>query len=298
MDSKLKSERSITFNLYRQLLRGYRIPIYRQLFASIVTMLVILESRRRGVQFPSRVTGGWWWAWRWRWEFLNQWLEYDTVQWCKKLIEPGMLVVDVGAHIGYFTCLFSELVGESGKVIAFEPNPDNYQLLLHNIKAHKCTAVEPVPKAVSDSRGELRLFLGKGHSTHSLIRGYYQNTEESINVETVTLDAYLTAIGNPRVGLIKIDAEGAEPYILAGMEETILKNPDLIIIIELNSKALQAAGHTPEELIANLEAKGFIPKQIKGNRELGPPLENLSIDDLPPNLLCLMDRNISQIKRI
>ena len=68
----------------------------------------------------------------------------------EEYLEPGMVVVDVGAHTGYFSILCGRLVGADGLVVAFEPDPRNYELLLANVWAHGLTNVVCLPWAVSD----------------------------------------------------------------------------------------------------------------------------------------------------
>lgn len=281
---------SLIHKLYLQMLDGYlqrrtnHFSVYRKVFKYIIKMLAIFGSKKLDVRFPSRMTGGWWWTWRWRLEMIMQWYDYETVQWCRQLIKPGMLVLDIGAHIGYFTWLFSDLVGPSGKVIAFEPCPENYPLLLHNIKARRCHIVEPVCMALSDDIGEVKLFVSKGNSTHSLNKELTQNQEGSVSVRSTTVDAYMSDLKNPSVGFVKMDVEGVEPRVLAGMAETIRRNPELVMVIELNYKALEAGGRSAQELIAQLKSFGFEPKAIKENGQLAPPLEDSSRE--VRNLLC------------
>jgi len=281
---------SLTHRLYLQMLESYlhsnsHISLYRKAFRYFIKILALVSGKKQGIQFPSRTTGGWRWTWRWRWEMIMGWYEYETVQWCQQLIKPGMLVLDIGAHIGYFTWLFSDLVGSNGKVIAFEPCPENYPLLLHNIKARECHVAEPVCQALSDSVGEVELFISKGNCTHSLNEQWTRNEEGSVRVPCTTVDAYMSALKNPAVGFVKIDVEGVEPQVLAGMVETVRRNPELVMIIELNSEALKAGGYSAKTLISQLESLGFIPKEIMENGQLISPSEISSRK--VRNLLCI-----------
>jgi FkbM family methyltransferase len=294
VESVIMSRRmSPGYRLYRKALTAYQalpsssLSLYHLGLESVVRALVVLGTKRLRIRFPSRSTGGWWWTWRWRWEIIKQWYEYETVQWCKQLIRPGMVVLDIGAHIGYYTWLFSDLVGRLGKVIAFEPCPENYALLVSNIQARECHVALPVCAAVSDFVGEAELFLSRGHTTHSLVSGFHDK-EGIVTVPTTTVDTYLAAAGNPRVGLTKIDVEGGEPQVLAGMVETIQSNPEMVIIVELNPRALQAGGHTARALVAQLEDYGFEVNEIQEGGQLVPPLGNPSNNTR--NLLCLSRR--------
>lgn len=87
----------------------------------------------------------------------------------EKIIKKGDIVIDCGANIGYYSLLFSKLVGESGKVFAFEPEPTNFFLLQKNLKENNITNVKALNLAVSDKEGESVLFLDKDSSgSHSM----------------------------------------------------------------------------------------------------------------------------------
>jgi len=74
-------------------------------------------------------------------------------------IRPGDVVLDIGANIGYYTLIFARLVGERGRVYAFEPDPTNFRLLKKNVRANGYQNVIFVKKAVADSSGSMPLYL-------------------------------------------------------------------------------------------------------------------------------------------
>lgn len=76
--------------------------------------------------------------------------ERETTLFFMKFIKQGMCVVDIGAHIGYYTILFSSLVGKEGKVYAFEPEIKNYNILLHNLRINNAVNVIPENLAIYD----------------------------------------------------------------------------------------------------------------------------------------------------
>jgi len=87
-----------------------------------VTQGVRVLRRVRSLEFPSRGTGGWWWLWRWKFEFLMNWFEWQSLGWARRLIRPGMTVLDLGAHVGYYSRFLSRLVGP-GKPGGASPQP-------------------------------------------------------------------------------------------------------------------------------------------------------------------------------
>jgi FkbM family methyltransferase len=195
-----------------------------------------------------------------------------------------MVAVDVGAHIGYFTRLLSRLVGPAGKVIAFEPSPENFPLLRHNLSLQPTANTTCVQAAVADEPGHALLYVSPGHSNHSLVADFTQ-CEATVPVDTLPLDQYLNSVGVDRLDLIKVDAEGAEPRILDGMKRTISANPQLTMIIEINPNALNAAGSSPQSLLESIAALGFISRLIMPDGRLEDP-QNYGFEG-GPNLLCL-----------
>lgn len=96
--------------------------------------------------------------------------EPKTTSLFKKVIREGDIVVDVGAHIGYYTLLASRLVGDTGKVYAFEPEPRNYDLLLKNLELNNVKNVVAIKKAVSNKKGTLKFYLSKISLEHSTVK--------------------------------------------------------------------------------------------------------------------------------
>lgn len=172
----------------------------------------------------------------------------------KREIKPGMNVLNLGANMGYFTLLASRLVGEQGRVFAFEPAPDNFALLTKNITLNRCNNVIPVQKAVSDKSGQAKLFLRES-GTHS-IYDFRDGREEFITVETVALDEFFEEKDLP-IGFIKMDIEGAETAALNGMANLIKKNRNLKIITEVHADFLKKAGSSLEEFTNKLMEYGF-----------------------------------------
>ena len=111
----------------------------------------------------------------------------------KKEIEKGDTVLDLGSHIGYYTLIAAELVGEKGKVFAFEPKPTNFVLLKKNIKINNYQNVIPVQKAVSNKNGKGRLYL-KEKKTQNRIYDSQEN-DPFIETETVRLEDYIKERG-------------------------------------------------------------------------------------------------------
>jgi len=150
-----------------------------------------------------------------RLSYLRYGLEPSIVKVAAGIIRPGDTVVDVGANVGFLTRKFASLVGDQGKVLAFEPDPATFDFLLYNTQ--RLPQVSVFQEAVSDRIGAMSFYL---HPTsgmsNSLVNAW--KDARTIQVRTSTLDAWAQdhAIGTLR--LVKIDVEGAELLVLRGMQ--------------------------------------------------------------------------------
>jgi FkbM family methyltransferase len=170
-------------------------------------------------------------------------------------IQKGDVVIDIGANIGYYTLLFARLVGETGKVIAFEPDPDNFRLLKKNVLANGYGNVILIQKAVAHITGPLRLFVcGMNKGDHRVYDSH--DGRASIEIDATTLDDALAAYPG-RVDFIKMDIQGSEPGALLGMHRTLARNPRVKMISEFWPIGIQRFGANPEQYLRQLTELGF-----------------------------------------
>lgn len=152
-----------------------------------------------------------------------------------RIVERGQRVVDVGANFGYYTVLMAEAVGTAGKVISIEANSYLAQLVWRSATINGMSHVSVFPKAAWAAAGkELELtvpsgFLGSGFVSPVEESGPEAGVKE--RVQTMAVDDVLDDLDG-RVDFVKIDVEGAEPQVLAGMERTIRANPRIKILME------------------------------------------------------------------
>ncbi len=153
----------------------------------------------------------------------------------KKYCEKGSQAYDIGANIGLWTLLMSELVGNDGAIYAFEPYSQNISRLKRNISLSACNNIEVIPTALGDTICTSILYALDDPGSVALASRSADAKEEKISV--TTLDETWEKQGRPKIDLVKIDVEGAEPLVLAGgrkMFETIKPavcceiNPDLL----------------------------------------------------------------------
>jgi FkbM family methyltransferase len=153
----------------------------------------------------------------------------------------GENVVDVGAHIGLYSLIAAKRVGSSGKVIAIEPDPENFKILKKNILLNQLTNVEPLECAVYSAKEKLKLFLPELDQGRTIFNTVMQDragmSSNFLEVEANTLDNILSEYSMHRVNYLKIDVEGAELEVLKGAVNTLSSNKDLTLLIEVHGDA-------------------------------------------------------------
>ncbi|HVR71259.1 MAG TPA: FkbM family methyltransferase [Vicinamibacteria bacterium] len=189
-------------------------------------------------------------------QFLLGTYERGTVRAVRGLLRPGMTAIDVGAHAGYYTLLFSRLVGATGRVLACEPHPATFAVLSRNARRRRLANVRLFPSAVSDREGPARLWQTELSVGHSLLP-VKQGALEALTVTATTLDALSRAEGIARADLVKVDVEGGEAEVLTGMAELAARSPGLALILEYKPEILRARGEDLPSLVARLAAHGF-----------------------------------------
>jgi len=216
-----------------------------------------------------------------RLELLTQRHERETVQQFGRLIKPGMTVLDIGAHVGYYARICATQMFDNGRVFAFEPHPKTYLTLVHNTANFKC--VTPVQAAAAEADGTAELYdylmmsasgsLHYDESMRDLQKAQIHDGDiapriaedlpmQKYTVKTLNLDAYLASQGVETVDFIKMDIEGAEIGALRGLRGTIARSPSLALIMEYNPSALRSFGHDPRAAFAEVLAMGFTRAQI------------------------------------
>lgn len=204
----------------------------------------------------------------------------------KDTVKEGDVVLDVGGHIGFYTLVFSKLVGETGKVYTFEPNPDNFAILKKNIEVNNIKNVILVNKALSDKEGKLKLYLNKDNSGgHSL---YQQNaSNDFVEVDVLKLDNYFRG-SIKKIDFIKMDAEGSEGHIFQGASKLIKKNPKIKILTEFSPIYLENSGFGKVNFLKMLKNLNFniLNIDMKEEKLVLTDARELLKDDFVKNILC------------
>lgn len=218
--------------------------------------------------------------------FNNAWEPFET-EIFKREVKPGNVVLDVGANIGYYTLLAARLVGPTGRVYAFEPEPANFALLQKNVRANGCANVILEQKAVSNQNGKLKLYLSEQNKgDHQIFDS--GEIRPAVEVDTVRLDDYFRDCTGA-IDVVKMDIQGAEGLALEGMDKLLRKFAGLKLFAEFCPERLKKCGTDPRDYLNRLGALGFRFDRIDDhvNQIIPANTENLLQMTSPEtNLLC------------
>lgn len=189
---------------------------------------------------------------------------YEPGTWAlmQALLREGDWVVDVGAHIGVFSCLAGALVGPSGRVIAFEPDAVNFSRLAYHRQANHLDQIELHRSVVGDKAALVDFYINADNDGgHALwepgLHGFNAKTREQRRepqrkIQT-RLDDYI--VGQP-VRLIKIDTEGAELRVLRGGADVLVRHRPYVIA-ECNGFGLEQMGDSEPALVSFMADRGY-----------------------------------------
>lgn len=186
--------------------------------------------------------------------FFGIYEEFET-ELFKQVVKPGMTVLDIGANIGYYTVQAARAVGEQGHVYAFEPDPNNHEILRRNLEINGYRNVTAEQKAVSNKTDEVRLYIAKENKGDHRV---YDSGDQrlSIPIDAVRLDDYLEASGHV-VDVVKMDIQGAEFKALQSMHNILQKNDRLVLFTEYSPAQIRIIGDDPINMLEILESAGF-----------------------------------------
>jgi FkbM family methyltransferase len=184
---------------------------------------------------------------------------YEPIQtgWVRQHLHPGAVFVDVGASFGYFTSLAWSLVGAGGRVFAFEPSPHAFAALKRNMGGPRFSNITLVNSAVGRKTGELTIYMPPENGLHSPSAFISHENSPAIRVPLTTLDEYAPLAGVKCIDLLKMDVEGSEPDVLAGMSGLIAQGRVRRIMCEFNTWWLNANKTTAAALQKQFQQMGF-----------------------------------------
>lgn len=202
--------------------------------------------------------------------------ERPETRFFRAVCRPGMTFLDIGANVGYYTALALPRIGSTGRVIALEPDPENFHYLQATIRANRAANVIAIPKAAGAAAGSMKMYTS---STNRGDNRLYANTwsDGSCDVEVCTIDDLLHELGIGAVDLIKMDVQGFEGHVLEGMKETIRRSPNLTAMIEFWPFGLQSAGTPPEAFLNQLEQLDLHVYELTKKGALAPVTDKQSL---------------------
>lgn len=177
------------------------------------------------------------------------------------LLQPGDVVIDVGANIGYYTLLAARKVGAGGHVYAVEPNPAVHSLLKRHLEMNGLGNVTPIADAAWDTTASGTLHVHDYDCGATSLRNF-DGSEAGAQVQLVRLDDVVQQEHRHRVRLIKIDIEGAEAHALRGLSSILAGNPRVRVVAEVHRTILAGMGSSAEALFAFMADLGFQAYQI------------------------------------
>ena len=196
-------------------------------------------------------------------DILQQYLYYfgnwepHVTAFLRRRLQPGDGFVDVGANIGYFSLFAARQVGATGSVVSIEASPQIFALLSANIARNRAS-IRALNFAASDQPGRLKLFAGDaGNCGTSTIAGA-PGTTATTEVEAAPIDTLLTPEEAAKTRLVKVDVEGAEAAVVAGMRSLLTQGrDDREFLVEIHPEMLARLGRTVDDVLTPFRDAGF-----------------------------------------
>lgn len=228
-------------------------------------MQIIVNKHDRCVCRFIRITGHW---------------DSSELKIVNKIVRPGFKVVEVGGNFGCYTLTMAGLVGDNGKIHSFEANPKVSKYLEESVKLNNLQNTVTIHHKAASNKPYNGMMV---YGIQNIGGGYIlDNTEKAtkicetndcVPIEDITLDSIFA---NEKIDLLKIDAEGAEPFIIEGADKMLKNNPNIILIMEWVTEQMERNGGNIKNFVAKLQNYGFKFWKIKS----GGILEKISEKDL------------------
>jgi FkbM family methyltransferase len=189
-----------------------------------------------------------------------------------RFVQPGDIVIDVGANVGAFTAAFAGVVAPDGAVHSFEPYAPARRQLERTIELNSLDNVTVNSFAVTNEVGHVALYdYGPGYESWSTLEprsiDVGPQTIAAVghtDVPSTTLDAYCEEKGIDRISLLKVDVEGAEARVLEGAEAILDRRAVDLIVIEVSDSTLAPFGERAHRVLDQLEQAGLVPHVLDG----------------------------------
>jgi len=206
--------------------------------------------------------------------------EYSSFQLFSTLLERGSIILDVGANSGVYSIFYSRLVGDKGRIYAFEPDTSNYFLLQENLKLNNCNNVRAYNFALSNKESIVEMISYNPADLNLKLQGdsfKYMKEVSDITEPLHRTKAYklddLDEIKNiSKIDFIKIDVEGAELLVLQGSINTIKKHKP-VIIFELLGEWTIRFNYRPYEVLILLNELNYEMEEYDFQQWIARPIK-------------------------
>ncbi len=240
-------------------LRGFLRKPWKEKFATLGYHWV---QRFPAIPIPVHLpSGGWWLA---RNDFVgaamfNGGFENTERSFVERFLRPGMTVLDIGAHHGFYTLLASRKVGAEGRVLAIEASPRERAKLLLHLRLNRCKNVQVEGSGVGETEGdgELHLVLGSQTGCNSLRKPMASQPTVPVSIHIERLDDVLRKHGITKVDFVKIDVEGGELPALKGAPQLLTNRPRPVILAEVQDSRTKPWGYAARDIVGYLASAGY-----------------------------------------
>lgn len=172
----------------------------------------------------------------------------------KRLVKKNDIVLDIGANIGYYTVIFSHLVGSNGKVLAFEPTKHYRKILKQNLRVNRILNCKVFDFGLSDRKEQQKICIGDCSATIHWTSD--EKPKDTEMIALISLDEFIKSNPLKKINFIKIDVDGHEPLFFKGAWKTLEKyNP--VVLMEINQENYLRAGFTAWDFYDLLKRKGY-----------------------------------------
>lgn len=172
------------------------------------------------------------------------------------------VIVDIGAHYGYFALYASKKIGQHSKVFAAEPSEKNYRSLIKNVQASKLPNINPLKLAIAGFTSN-RLFYTAKDWNNSLFSNYLDHMQEGDNVFCLSIFDFIQKYDIKEIDFLKIDCEGAEHEILQNTDLAALQK---IKVIAMEIHDMSHCGFESSDTLTKLNVAGF--KKVFSNFDM------------------------------
>jgi FkbM family methyltransferase len=241
----------------RNCLRNFRIKYNLYIVKyKINDLTMLLDVRDSGVGRPL---------------YLGTGYEQAETTFIRREVKRGMVFVDVGANIGYYTLLASTLIGPEGMVLAFEPDPHNFDLLTRSVGINGLVNVRTFRAALGAEVGTATLYQSNvNYGGHALTQGAVASTVNRIKVDVYPFDELARRVGIARIDFVKIDVQGFESQVMNGMVEIMKASDQLTVLTEFWPHGIETSGTSPEDYFRFFTSQGMEPFLLKEDGSLNP----------------------------